>query len=69
MIGHEGSNKSTHSLLKRKLSKALDEKNMLLTKTQAKIRSLEVQLEAIRPKKKKAVKLSPNSRFATIGDI
>ena len=69
MFGHEGSDKPIHSLLGRKLSKALDEKNMLLTEAQVKIRSLEAQLKTARPKKRRAVKLSPNSRFATIGDI
>ena len=34
-----------------------------------KIRSFEAQLEATQPKKRRAVKLNPNSRFATIGDI
>ncbi|SRR6266566_3102238 len=69
MISYKGSNKPIYSLLKRKLFKALNEKNMLLTEAQVKIRSLEAQLEAARPKKKRAVKLSPNSRFVTIGDI
>ena len=42
---------------------------MLLAEAQSKIRNLEAQLEAARPKKRRAVRLSPNSRFATIGDI
>ena len=42
---------------------------MLLTEAQVKIRSLETQLEIARPKKRRAVRLNPNSRFATIGDI
>ncbi len=69
MFGYEGSDKPTYSLLRRKLSKALDEKNMLLAEAQVKIRSLETQLEAVRLKKRRAVKLNPNSKFATIRDI
>ncbi len=69
LFGYKGSDKPIYPLLRRKPFKALDKKNMLLIEVQVKIRSLEVQLEVARQKKRKTVKLNPNSRFAIIGDI
>ena len=40
-----------------------------MAETQAKIRNLKIQLEAITSKRRMIVKLSPNSKFTTIGDI
>jgi hypothetical protein len=49
--------------------KAFDEKNVQLATSQARVQALESQIAAMKPKKRKRVETSPNSKFATIGDI
>jgi len=60
---------STQRLLFRKVEKAFDEKDIQLAIANQKVRSLEAQLEAARPKKRRKVKTSPNSKFANIEAI
>ncbi|KJZ69712.1 hypothetical protein HIM_10906 [Hirsutella minnesotensis 3608] len=59
----------TKRLLFRKITKGFDEKDGLLAKAQLQIQALETQLEAVRPKRRKKVETSPNSRFANIEAI
>ncbi|KAM4067331.1 DDE superfamily endonuclease [Hirsutella rhossiliensis] len=59
----------TKKLLFKKITKGFDEKDGLLAKAQLQIQALETQLEAVRPKKRKKVETSPNSRFANIEAI
>jgi hypothetical protein len=56
-------------LLFRKITKGFDEKDSLLAKAQLQIQALEAQLEAARPKRRRKVETSPNSRFADIKAI
>ena len=57
---------STKRLLFRKIVKGFDEKDSLLAKTQLQIQAQETKLETARPKKRKKVETSANSRFANI---
>ncbi|OAQ65585.1 transposase [Purpureocillium lilacinum] len=59
----------TKRLLFRKITKGFDEKDGLLAKAQLQIHALETQLAAVKPKKRKRVETSPNSRFADIDAI
>ncbi|GAB0139100.1 putative DDE endonuclease domain-containing protein [Epichloe bromicola] len=59
----------TKRLLFKKMTKGFYEKYGLLAKAQLQIQALETQLEAVRPKKRKKVETSPNSRFANIKAI
>jgi 4-hydroxybenzoate polyprenyltransferase len=59
----------TKRLLFRKITKGFDEKDSLLAKAQLQIQALEAQLEAARPKRRRKVETSPNSRFADIKAI
>ncbi|KAM4066766.1 DDE superfamily endonuclease [Hirsutella rhossiliensis] len=59
----------TKRLLFRKITKGFDEKDGLLAKAQLQIQALETQLAAVKPKKRKKVETSPNSRFADIEAI
>ena len=59
----------TARLLFRKVQKAYDSKDFELAKAQARIKDLEAQLEDVRPRKRKKVKISPNSKFADIRAI
>lgn len=56
----------TKRLLFRKITKGFDEKDGLLAEAQLQIQALETQLAAVKPKKRKRVETSPNSRFADI---
>ena len=49
----------------RKVIKGIDEKEYELRKAIMKIKELEERLEYLRPKKKRKVQTSPNSRFVT----
>ena len=60
---------ATQRLLFRKIQKAFDEKNAQLATAQRQIQALEAKIESIRPRKRKKVDLSPNSKFANIEDI
>ncbi|KAK8050066.1 transposase [Apiospora phragmitis] len=53
----------------RKVRKAFDEKDVQVAILERQVEALQAQLEAARPRKRKKVDLSPNSRFATIEDI
>ncbi|RFU31689.1 hypothetical protein B7463_g4628, partial [Scytalidium lignicola] len=64
----ENSNYTTRLLL-RKVSKALDDKNMVLALKNRRIEELELQLEAIRPSKRLRVPENPNSKFVKIPEI
>ena len=63
------SNTATSRLLFQKIAKSFDEKDIHLASTIRKIEALEAQLEVVKPKKRKKVKTSPNSKFANIGAI
>ncbi|KAJ6436170.1 UbiE/COQ5 family methyltransferase [Purpureocillium lavendulum] len=56
----------TKRLLFRKITKGFDEKDGLLAEAQLQIQALETQLAAAKPKKRKRVETSPNSRFADV---
>jgi 4-hydroxybenzoate polyprenyltransferase len=60
---------TTQRLLFQKVRKAFDEKDAQLATAQKKIESLEAQVEAARPRKRKKVETSPNSKFANIEAI
>jgi hypothetical protein len=60
---------STQRLLFRKIVKGFEEQESVLADYELKIRSLEVQLEKARPRKRKKVKTSPNSKFVDIKAI
>lgn len=55
----------TQRLLFRKVIKGIDEKEYELGKANIKIKELEERLEHLRPRKKRKVQTSPNSKFAT----
>ena len=55
----------TQRLLFRKVVKGIDEKDFELGKANMKIKELEERLEQLRPKKRRKVKTSPNSKFVT----
>jgi len=52
-------------LLFRKIVKSIDKKDYELGKANMRIKELEERLEQLRPKKKRKVQTSPNSKFAT----
>ena len=56
-------------MLFRKVIKGIDEKEYELGKANIRIKELEERLEHLRPKKKRRVQTSPNSKFATIRAI
>jgi hypothetical protein len=55
----------TQRLLFRKIIKGIDEKDFELGKANIRIRELEERLEQLKPKKRRKVQTSPNSKFAT----
>ena len=55
----------TQRLLFRKIVKGIDEKDYELGKANLRIRELEERLEQLRPKKRRKVQTSPNSKFVT----
>jgi DDE superfamily endonuclease len=59
----------TQRLLFRKIIKGFEEKESVLADHELRIQSLEVQLEKARPKKRRKVRTSPNSKFADIWAI
>ena len=65
----EGMEKTTQRQLFRKITKGFDEKDSLLTDARLRIQALEAQLEAAKPKKRRKVQISPNSKFADIEAI
>ena len=60
---------STHKLLFRKITKAFDEKDHLLATSERQNQALERELEALRPRKRRRVRTSPNSKFVNIEAI
>lgn len=60
---------TTQRQLFRKVRKAFDEKDIKIATLERQVEALQVQNEALRPRKRKRVDLSPNSRFANIQDI
>ena len=56
-------------MLFRKVIKGIDEKEYKLRKANIRIKELEEKLEHLRPKKKRKVQTSPNSKFAIIRAI
>jgi DDE superfamily endonuclease/helix-turn-helix, Psq domain/Tc5 transposase DNA-binding domain len=63
------SDNSTHKLLFRKITKAFDEKDHLLATSERQNQALERELEALRPRKRRRVRTSPNSKFVNIEAI
>ena len=59
----------TTNLLARKLAKGYDIKDLALAQAQTKIHKLQKEVEILRPKKRKRVLPSPNSKFIRIEDI
>ena len=59
----------TNKLLFRKITKAFDEKDSILAASERRVNQLEMQLEAARPRKRKRVRTSPNSKFVNIEAI
>jgi 4-hydroxybenzoate polyprenyltransferase len=55
----------TQRILFRKVIKGIDERDYELGKANIRIKELEERLEQLRPRKKRKVQTSPNSRFAT----
>jgi hypothetical protein len=59
----------TQRLLFRKILKGFEEQESVLADKELQIKSLETQLEAARPRKRRKVKTCPNSKFADISAI
>lgn len=55
----------TQRLLFRKIVKGIDEKDYELGKANIRIQELEARLEQLKPKKRRKVQTSPNSKFVT----
>jgi hypothetical protein len=55
-----------HTLFIRKLSKAIDLKNIQIADLQAKVQSLETIIRRMRPKKRMKVKAEPNKQFVSM---
>ena len=53
----------------RKITKGFDEKDYLLAVQEEKIKALEAKVDALRPRKRRKVQLSPNKKFASIKAI
>ncbi|KAK8013654.1 transposase [Apiospora marii] len=62
-------NTVTQRQLFRNVRKAFDEKDVQVAILGKQVEALQIQLEAERPRKRRKVDLSPNSRFARIEDI
>ena len=60
---------STRRQLFRKLQKGWDERDYALATANLRIKVLEARIERLQPQKRRKVKLSPNSKFASIKDI
>ncbi len=60
---------STQRLLFRKIRKGFEEQESVLVDYELKIQSLEAELEKARPKKRRKVRTSPNSKFVNIEQI
>ena len=60
---------TTRRMLFNKLKKGIDLKDTLLATQKVRIEALEQELEDKRPKKRKKVEISPNSKFADIAAI
>jgi 4-hydroxybenzoate polyprenyltransferase len=56
-------------LLFRKVIKGMDERDYELGKANMRVKELEARIEQLRPRKRKKVLTSPNSRFATTREI
>ena len=59
----------TKRLLFRKIIKGFEEQESILANHELRIKSLEAQLEKARPKKRRRVRISPNSKFVNIQAI
>jgi hypothetical protein len=59
----------TSRLLVWKVIKRFEEQESILADYSYRIKSLELQLEKARPRKRMKVRTSPNSKFADISDI
>lgn len=56
-------------LLLRKVGKHIDNQNIIIAESEAKIRNLQHQVDSLRLKKKQKVEENPNSRFIRIEEI
>ena len=65
---HDTNTRDNRQLI-RKITKGFDEKDYLLAAQEERIKALEARVEACQPRRRKKVKLSPNSRFASMEDI
>ncbi|KAK4232732.1 hypothetical protein C8A03DRAFT_20033 [Achaetomium macrosporum] len=59
----------TKRLIGRKIAKALDAQITETVMLRRRIETLEAKVEELQPKKRKKVRLDPNTKFATIEDI
>ena len=69
VTGLETVDQSTARVLFRKLAKGIDEKDFVIAQQERKIKQLENKIEQLKPRKRRKVVTSPNSKFATIDDI
>ena len=60
---------STCKILFRKVAKSLDDKDFVIAKHELRIKQLEARVEELKPKKRRKVRTSPNSKFAGIKAI
>jgi 4-hydroxybenzoate polyprenyltransferase len=60
---------STCRVLFRKIAKGIDEKDFVIAQHELRIKQLEAKVEQLKPRKRRKVKTSPNSRFAGIEAI
>ena len=59
----------THWQLFRKIVKGFDEKDYALAQAELRIQQLEARVEQLQPRKRRKVRMSPNSKFADITAI
>jgi 4-hydroxybenzoate polyprenyltransferase len=60
---------ATARTLLRSVSKSIDQKDFVIAQHELRIKQLESRVVQLQPRKRKKVKTSPNSKFATIEDI
>jgi hypothetical protein len=69
IMGLEQADTTTARVLFRKVAKGLDEKDFLIAQHERRIQQLEARVQQLEPRKRRKVRTSPNSKFASIEDI
>lgn len=59
----------TSRILFRKIAKGINEKDFVIAEQELRIQQLEAKVQQLEPRKRRKVKLSPNSKFAGIEAI